>query len=430
MKQFLATLLLATSLSAPAAAQDGTPLIAVPPLATTDDRPSPVGSTRTIAWQATQLIVSDLQSTSEVMPIPPDQQRDFYSYPEVTAPTFSRWRAKGAKALITGFVQARSDGRLTVGCYVYDTEKGRELGRTGFVVAPADWRRAAHKCSGLAYQSLTGAPGTFDTRIAYVAQMGSLTAPVSRIAAMDSDGQHHNYVTPAGTLVLSPRLSPRGDRIAFVSYASGKPQVWIVDLGSGQQRALLANDLMSFAPRFSPDGRRIAFSMQSGANIDIYVADVGGGLAQRLTTSPGIDTDPSFSPDGSKILFESDRSGSQQLYVMEATGANQRRISFGGGWYGSPEWSPDGEKIVFTNRGSDGQRIGVVNADGSDVRLITAGPRDDSASWAASSRELIFQRTDPAGRSGIYRVALSGGEARPVQIPQPGTDPDWSGVLE
>lgn len=124
MKQLLATLVLVMSLSAPAAAQDGTPLIAVPPLATTDDRPSPVGSTRTIAWQATQLIVSDLQSTSEVMPIPPDQQKDFYSYPEVTAPTFSRWRAKGAKALITGFVQARSDGRLTVGCYVYDTEKG------------------------------------------------------------------------------------------------------------------------------------------------------------------------------------------------------------------------------------------------------------------------------------------------------------------
>jgi TolB protein len=153
-------------------------------------------------------------------------------------------------------------------------------------------------------------------------------------------------------------------------------------------------------------------------------------VAQRLTTSPGIDTDPSFSPDGTKILFESDRSGSQQLYVMDVTGANQRRISFGGGWYGSPEWSPDGDKIAFTNRGADGQRIGVVNADGSGVRLITSGPRDDGASWAASSRELIFQRTDASGRTGIYRVSLSGGEARRVQTPGPGSDPDWSGVLD
>jgi TolB protein len=430
MKPVLAYLFFATLLGAPAYAQEGTPIIAVPPLSTTDDRPTPAGSTRTIAWEATQLIVSDLQSSADVMALPPDQQKDFYSYPEVTAPTFSRWRGRGAKALITGFVQARSDGRLTVGCYVYDVEKGRELGRTGFVVAPADWRRAAHKCSGLVYQSLTGAPGTFDTRIAYVAETGSPTAPAGRIALMDSDGRHHNYVTPAGTMVLSPRLSPKGNRIAFVSYASGKPQVWVAEVGSGQQRPLLANDLMSFAPRFSPDGRRIAFSMQTGGNIDIYLAEAGGGVAQRLTTSPGIDTDPSFSPDGTKILFESDRSGSQQLYVMDITGANQRRISFGAGWYGSPEWSPDGDKIAFTNRGSDGQRIGVVNADGTGVRLITTGPRDDGASWAASSREILFQRTDPAGRSGIYRIALNGGQPRRVPTPQAGSDPDWSGVLD
>jgi TolB protein len=417
----------AVAFAAAAQAQDPVPVVAIPPLSTPDGS---ADSTRAVALQATELIATDLRSTADILALPTDQQRDFYSYPEVTAPTFSRWRAKGAKALITGFVQARSDGRLTVGCYIYDVEKGRELGRTGFVVAPTDWRRAAHKCSGLAYQSLTGAPGTFDTRIAYVAEAGTPAAPTSRIAMMDSDGFHHNYVTPVETTVLSPRLSPKADRVAFVSYASGKPQVWVADVGSGQQRSLLPNDLMSFAPRFSPDGRRIAFSMQSGANIDIYLVDAGGGVAQRLTTSPGIDTDPSFSPDGTKILFESDRSGSQQLYVMDVTGANQRRISFGGGWYGSPEWSPDGDRIAFTNRGSDGQRIGVINADGSGVRLITTGPRDDSASWAASSRELIFQRTDATGRASIYRVALNGGEPRRVQTPQPGSDPDWSGVLD
>ncbi len=418
---------IAAAFAGAAQAQDPAPVVAIPPLSTPDGSD---GNTRSLALQATELIATDLRSTADILALPTDQQRDFYSYPEVTAPTFARWRAQGAKALITGFVQARSDGRLTVGCYVYDVEKGRELGRSGFVVAPQQWRRAAHKCSGLAYKSLTGAPGIFDTRIAYVAESGSPNAPVSHIAVMDSDGFEHKYVTPGGTTVLTPRLSPNGDRVAFVSYVGGKPQVQVADIASGQQRPLLANDQISFAPRFSPDGRRIAFSMQSGANIDIYLADAGGGVAQRLTISPGIDTDPSFSPDGSKILFESDRSGSQQLYVMGADGSNQRRISFGGGWYGSPEWSPDGEKISFTNRGSDGQRIGVVNADGTGVRLITAGPRDDGASWAASSREIVFQRTDAAGRSGIYRVNVSGGEPRKIQTPQPGSDPDWSGVLE
>ena len=62
--------------------------------------------------------------------------------------------------------------------------------------------------------------------------------------------------------------------------------------------------------------------------------------------------------------------------------------------------------------------------------VLTSGPRDEGPNWAASSRELIFQRTDYAGRSGIYRIPLSGGEARKIATPQDGGDPDWSGPRE
>ena len=103
-----------------------------------------------------------------------------------------------------------SDGRLTFGCYVYDVDKGRELARKGFVVGRNDWRRAAHKCSGLAYTAVTGAPGMFDTRIAYVAESGSRRLrTVKRIAIMDSDGFNHRYLTAGDTIVLTPRLSPK-----------------------------------------------------------------------------------------------------------------------------------------------------------------------------------------------------------------------------
>src|SRR5215218_11303160 len=158
-------------LAAPASGQQPVTVIAFTPLTTPDTKESGAGSPLAVAFQASDLIASDLRSTAELVAIPPNQ-KDYYSYPEVTAPTFSKWRAKGAKALVTGFVQSRSDGRLTVGCYVYDVEKGRELMRKGFVIGPNDWRRAAHKCSGLAYTAITGAPGIFDTRIAYVAESG------------------------------------------------------------------------------------------------------------------------------------------------------------------------------------------------------------------------------------------------------------------
>lgn len=381
------------------------------------------------AWQATQLIETDLRQTAELMPLSPDR-KDYYSFPEVTAPSFSKWRERGAKGLITGFVQQRPDGRLTVGCYVYDVDKGRELGRIGFVAAPGDLRRAAHKCSGLAYKAITGSPGMFDTRIAYVAETGAPEARVKRIAIMDSDGFDHSYVTAGETTVLTPRLSPKGGRLAYVSFQGGVPQVRVVDLGSSSQRPLLPGNAMTFAPRFSPDGSKIIFSMMLGTNSDIYVVGANGGMPQRLTTAPGIDTDASFSPDGSKIVFESDRSGTQQLYVMNADGSNERRITFGTAAYSSPEWSPDGNLIAFTWRFGDTRRVGIINPDGTGEKILTGGPTDEGPSWAASSRELVFQRTDPTGRPGIYRVSLDGSQPRKMTIPQDGSDPNWSGAMD
>ena len=415
--------------AAPAQAQQPTvSVVAVPPM-TTPDTGGKGSQSLGIAWQATQMIATDLRSTSELMPLPPNQ-KDFYSYPEVTAPTFSKWRAAGAKTLVTGFVQSRADGRLTFGCYVYDVDKGRELARKGFVVAGDEWRRAAHKCSGLAYTAVTGAPGVFDTRIAYVAETGSGDAKVKRVAIMDSDGFDHKYLTAGDSIVLTPRLSPKAARVAYVTFAGGQPAVRVLDVETGAQRPLVANDAMTFAPRFSPDGSRIVFSMMLGPNSDIYVVDANGGYPQRLTTAPGIDTDPSFSPDGSRIVFESDRSGSPQLYVMDATGANQRRLTFGNGWYAAPDWSPDGQLIAFTRRGADGRRIGIIGADGTGEKLLTSGPGDDGPSWAASSRDIVFQRTDAARRNQIYRVSIDRTDPRKIEIPQDGADPDWSGVMD
>jgi len=403
-------------------------VVAVPPF-TTPDNGSTANQSLGIGWQATQMIVSDLRATSEMMPLPP-RQKDFYSYPEVTAPTFSKWRSAGAKTLVTGFVQSRSDGRLTFGCYVYDVDKGRELARKGFVVAGNDWRRAAHKCSGLAYTAVTGAPGVFDTRIAYVAESGSGDGRARRLAIMDSDGFDHKYLTSADAIVLTPRLSPNAQRIAYVSFASGQPAIQLLDVETGAKRPLLPTGGVSFAPRFSPDGNRVVFSMMSGPNADIYIVAANGGIPQRLTTAPGIDTDPSFSPDGTKIVFESDRSGSPQLYMMNADGTGQRRMTFGGGWYASPDWSPDGQWIAFTRRGSDGRRIGIIGTDGTGERTLTTGPGDEGPNWAASSRDIVFQRTDALRRNQIYRISIDGGEPHKLETPQDGTDPDWSGVID
>jgi TolB protein len=129
-------------------------------------------------------------------------------------------------------------------------------------------------------------------------------------------------------------------------------------------------------------------------------------------------------------VFESDRSGTQQLYVMNADGSHQRRLTFSVAAYAAPEWSPDGKLIAFTWRSGDTRRIGIISPDGTGEKLLTSGPADEMPSWAASSHELIFQRTETYGRPSLYRIALDGSAPRKMTIPQDGSDPDWSGTLD
>ena len=99
----------AWSAAAAAAVQPGNPavtVVALPPM-TTPDTGTKGNEMLAVAWQATQLIETDLRQTSELMPLSPER-KDYYSYPEVTAPSFPKWRDRGAKALITGLTSVQS----------------------------------------------------------------------------------------------------------------------------------------------------------------------------------------------------------------------------------------------------------------------------------------------------------------------------------
>jgi TolB protein len=416
-----------------AQAQDSSPtatVIAVPPLATAKNVDTDAGSTWGIANQISDLISADLKSTGKFIIADTNKVR-IPSYPEVTAPSYPAWRSAGAKLLLSGFVNSRDDGRLTVGCYVYDVQAGREVARQGFAVAPAEWRRAAHRCADAAYGKATGNAPPFDSRIAYIAQSGGGDALVKRVAVMDFDGANHAFVTAGDSTVLTPSLAAGADRIAYTSFSGGHLHVQVADPDSQQDRPLLAIPDDNFAPAFSADGRTIALSISQAGNVDVFTVDSGGGLPHRLTTSPAIDTSPAFSPDGKMIAFVSDRSGRPQLYVMDVDGSNQRRISFGPGEYGSPAWSPDGARIAFSRVEGTVSRIGSIAMDGSDEHILTAGPADEQPSWSPDGGMVLFEHEDAGTRRNqLATVPMAGGQIRVVPTPQGASDPSWAGRQE
>jgi len=427
---FLLAVAALTAGSATQAQSGGQIVLAVPQFPTPKNVKTDGGETGVIGIQIAQQIVSDLRTTRSIYPTGPENLRH-YTPTEAGAPLYPNWANIGAGALVTGYVQARDDGRINVVCYLYDLKQRREMTRKGFAVAANEWKRAAHRCAGAFYTAVTKRPGLFDSRIAYVAATGSRMQPVKRIAIMNWDGTDHSYLTQGEVTVTSPRISPDGERIAYMSFAGGMPHIRIMDADGSNDRQLLQSTSMSFAPRFSPDGRTITFSMAVDGNTDIYVVDANGGYPQRLTTTPGIDTSPSFSPDGRQIVFESDRSGTQQIYVMNADGSGQRRISFGGGSNSSPVWSPDGDRIAFSRWNGSTIGIGVMSTTGGDEKILTNGWQDEAPSWSPDSEWVMFQRTQQGtGTGSLLMVSIGGGEPTAVATPQPGADPSWSGVVQ
>ncbi|MXO64050.1 Tol-Pal system beta propeller repeat protein TolB [Qipengyuania oceanensis] len=404
--------------------------IAIPSFATDRDAPTPANTrgTAALGMELARVITSDLRNNGLFKPTGPDalpQPR----YPEITAPSWGVWSGRSAEMLVQGYVRARSDNRLVVGCYLYDVALQNELVREGWVVDPADWRRAAHKCADLVYSRLTGESPFFDSRIAYIAETGPKDNRVKRLAIMDSDGANHRFITTGRATALTPRYSPDYRKLMYLSYVDGNPRIYVYDIGTGKQTLVSQNASPTFAPRWSPDGRSILYSMAVNGNTDIYRVPATGGSSVRLTDTPGIDIGGSYSPDGRKIVFESDRSGSQQCYVMDANGQNQRRISFFGGRCATPEWSPRGDQIAFTNASSF--NIGVMSPTGNGVRTLTRGWQDEAPTWAPNGRIIQFFRTERgSGRTGLYQVDLTGKNERKLPTPVDASDPAWGPILQ
>lgn len=403
-------------------------VIAVPALPTPASQPTLAGSTEELGNRISDVIASDLDRSGLFRPIGRTAVKRI-TFAEVTAPTFPYWSGRNAAALVQGFVRANPDGRITVGCYLYDVALGSELTRQGYVVEPADWRRAAHKCADAIYSRLSGEDPFFDSRIAYIAETGPKGNRTKRLAIMDSDGANHRFITNGQSTALTPRYSPDYKSIAYLSYLDGNPRIYIYDIGTGQQRLVTQSTNPTFAPRWSPDGKYLLYSMAIGGNTDIYRISAQGGTPVRLTESPGIDVGGSYSPDGSRIVFESDRSGSQQLYVMNADGSNPRRISFGSGRFATPEWSPRGDLIAFTNIAGN-FRIGVMSPSGGGVRLLTDSWQDEAPTWAPNGRVIQFFRTARgSGDTSIWQVDLTGANERRLATPVDGSDPAWGPLL-
>jgi TolB protein len=396
----------------------------------TDNTGSPGVLGRLIA----EIISNDLDGSGMFRPeasaslIPPP------STPSIK-PDFADWTPLGVKALLVGSAVEDDNGMIEVVFILWDVVTEREIIAGEGQVSEAGLRRISHQIADLVFESWTGDRGYFDTRIVYVAESGPAEKRVKRLAIMDQDGHNHTYLTNGSSLVLTPRFSPQVQEIAYLDYFNDNPNVYLMDVSSGNSELLGTFPGMTFAPRFSFDGKKLIMSLAKDGLTDIFEMELSTQKLTQLTKSPSIDTSPSYSPDGRKVVFNSDRGGSQQIYVMDANGRNVKRISFGNGRYATPVWSPRGDIIAFTKMYKGEFFIGVMNTDGTGERLLARGFLVEAPTWAPNGRVLMYFKQNPTnddgsgGESYLYRIDITGFNEKRIITPSSASDPAWSPSL-
>ena len=264
------------------------------------------------------------------------------AFDETTRPDVTPWRQRGADSLATGSVTRLADGRYDVRFRLWDVVRGEDLGGQSYVVSAGDLRLGAHRIADFIYEKLTGEKGIFSTRIAYVTQ----AANRYNLWVADADGENAQSALASPEPIISPAWSASGAQLAYVSFESRKPVVYVHEVANGRRRLVANFRGSNSAPAWAPDGRTLAVTLSREGGSQLYTIDANGGEPRRLTQSTGIDTEPVYSPDGRFIYFVSDRGGAPQIYRMGASGGNPERVTFTGTYNISPALSPDGRWLV------------------------------------------------------------------------------------
>ncbi|NLV42449.1 MAG: Tol-Pal system beta propeller repeat protein TolB [Candidatus Hydrogenedentes bacterium] len=392
--------------------------IAVPPFATQDP------GLAAVAEDVARVVADDLTFSGVFTVLP----RDVYpvSFTGFTADlksiNFPEWQATRAENLVYGLIF--QEGSQIVGQFrLFDLKSFNQVYGQEVRVDAKNARLAGHRFSEEVVRYLDGVAGGATSEMVFSVTAGE----TKEIYVADYDGANARKITDHKSLSIKPKISPDGNRIAYVSYKDRYSYLYVLDRRTGKSTPLSKEVGLNSAPCWSPDGSRLAITLSKDGNTEIYLRNPDGSNPVRLTRNTQGDTSPTFSPDGSKIAFVSDRVGRPQIYVMDSNGGNQTRLSFHGGSAFDPVWSPDGKMVAFVSevRG-EGMEIYVMGADGANpTKLTDSQGINESPSWSPDSRHVVFS-SNRTGRSEVYAVNVkTGEEMRMSRFPVPAEGPSW-----
>lgn len=392
----------------------------------------PFANTGEAAPQNISLIVSnDLQNSGRFKVFGQGAINQFPS--EAGAVSASYFRGLGTDNVVVGKVQSLGGGRYQVSFQLLDMFRGAAsasvvLGKT-YTVPSGELRAVAHHISDLIYQQITGTPGVFSTRIAYVVVQRSNSGSRYLLEVADQDGYNPRPLLNSPEPVMSPAWSPDGRQLAYVSFENHQSGIFIEDVATGARRLVSQFPGINGAPAWSPDGRKLALVLSKSGSPNIYIMDIGSHALTQVTHDFYINTEPSWSPDGHSLLFTSNRSGGPQIYQYSLGSGSVSRLSYDGDYNARGSFTHDGKYVAMIHRVSGMYNIALLNLDTGTVQVLGGTATDSSSPSIAPNGSMILYDTVYDGRSVLAMVSTDGR----VQLRMPARngeaqDPAWSPV--
>ena len=360
-----------------------------------------------------EVIANDLNRSGLFSPIDISGVSDYpYDEREVN---FSNWAALQSQFIVVGKIDAigRSNNQMQVTWSLIDIFKEKTVLSVALKGQPSQYRVIAHRIADTIYEKLTGSKGVFDTNIAFVKK---LDKERYSLFIADYDGHNPRAILNSKYSIISPRWSPDGEKIAYVSFEKRKPVIYVQNIVTGE-RVLLANFRgNNSAPAWSPDSKKLAIVLTYSANSQIYTIDADGKNIKQLMRTRSINTEPTWAPNGKEIYFSSDRAGSAQIYKVDIDTNEVVRVTFEGNNNVSPSLSPDGKLLLFLNQDGGSYRVAIQNLLSNQVLRLTDGPDDESPIFSPNGHMVLFTYKDYGKLSKIGTVSINGLKMTPIDV--------------
>ena len=330
---------------------------------------------------------------------------------------FSNWSALQSQFILLGKLRKTAVGRNNLQVEVIwslvDIYKEKTIMTISLKGPAKQYRLIAHRIADIVYEKLTGSEGIFQTNIAFVKKFNPKKYS---LFISDYDGYNPKAILNSKHPIISPRWSPDGKKIAYVSFEKKKPVIYIQNIETGK-RTLLANFRgNNSAPAWSPDSRKLAIVLTYSLNSQIYVIKADGSDIKQIMRTRSINTEPAWAPNGKELYFSSDRGGSAQIYKVDMATNEVERVTYEGKNNLSPSLSPDGKLLLFLNQEDRKYRVAVQNLLSNQVLKLTSGPDDESPIFSPNGHMVLFTYKDYGKTSKIGTVSINGLKVTPIDV--------------